>query len=161
VVPVSAALIRGMAVSRPESKPLVTCGIAVGTIARSVVESANADTRFGQYNGGPTMPAQIRIYTINRGEMDAFLKHFESETIPLHERVGWPIVATWVNRSQNEFIWIRTHADAEDLDAKTKALQEQREAMGIQLGGNVAKMEIREVEPAFVVVPSVLVDPED
>ena len=107
------------------------------------------------------MPAQIRIYTINRGEMDTFLKHFEAETIPLHESVGWPIVATWVNRPQNEFIWIRTHVDAQDLDAKAKALQKQREAMGIQLGENVAKMEVREVEAAFVAVPSVLVEPEE
>jgi hypothetical protein len=91
--------------------------------------------------------------------MDTFLKHFETETIPLHESVGWPIVATWVSRAQNEFIWIRTHVDAEDLEAKTKALQQQRQEMGIQLGGNVAKMEVREVEPAFVVVPSVLLDP--
>jgi hypothetical protein len=108
--------------------------------------------------GRTSMPAQVRIYTINRGEMDAFLKHFADEVIPLHERVDWPIVASWVNRPQNEFIWIRTHIDAEDLEAKTKAFQEQRAAMGIQLGSNVAKMEIREVEPAFVAIPSVLVE---
>ena len=107
------------------------------------------------------MPAQVRIYTINRGQMDAFLKHFESEVIPLHERVSWPIVASWVNRAQNEFIWIRTHADEQDLEAKTKAFQEQRAEMGIQLGEHVAKMEIREVDPAFIAVPSVLVEPDD
>jgi hypothetical protein len=104
------------------------------------------------------MPAQVRIYTINRGEMEAFLKHFEANVIPLHERVGWPIVASWVNTEQNEFIWIRTHVDAQDLEAKTKAFQEQRAALGIELGQRVAKMEIREVVPAFVAVPSVLLE---
>ena len=107
------------------------------------------------------MAAQVRIYTINRGEMDAFLKHFEAEVIPLHERVDWPILASWVNRSQNEFIWIRAHVDAADLEAKAKALQEQRAELGIQLGQHVAKMEVREVEPAFVMVPSGLLEPED
>ena len=92
------------------------------------------------------MQAQIRIYTINRGQLDDFLKHFQEEVMPLHEKVGWPIVASWVNRPQNEFIWIRTYKDAADLEAKTKAFQAKRAELNIQLGGHVAKMEIREVE---------------
>ncbi len=92
------------------------------------------------------MLAQIRIYTINRGEMDTFLKHFEDDVIPLHETAHWPVVSSWVNRPQNEFIWIRTHTDAADLEAKTKAFQDARAAANIQLGGSVAKMEVREVE---------------
>src|SRR5215831_6504907 len=98
---------------------------------------------------GETMLAQVRIYTINRGEMDAFLKHFQEQTMPLHERVGIPIVGTWVNRPQNEFVWVRTFANEQDRDAKLKAFQEGARAAGIQLGGNVAKMEVRETEPAF------------
>ena len=107
------------------------------------------------------MPAQLRIYTINRGEMDTFLKHFQDEVIPLHERVDWPILGSWVNRGQNEFIWLRGHEDAQDLEAKAKALRERREELGIQLGLHVAKMEVREVEPAFLMVPTDLVRPED
>ena len=95
------------------------------------------------------MIAQIRIYTINRGQMDDFLKHFHDETLPLHEKVGMPVVATWVNRPQNEFIWVRTFADEADRDAKQKAFQEAARAAGVVLGGSVAKMEIRETEPAF------------
>ena len=95
------------------------------------------------------MIAQIRIYTINRNEMDAFLKHFKEETMPLHEQVGLPIVATFVNRPQNEFIWVRTFEDEADRDAKVKAFQEAARAKGVQLGGNVAKMEVRDAEPAF------------
>lgn len=96
------------------------------------------------------MLAQVRIYTINRGQMDAFLEHFQKDTMPLHERVGIQIVGTWVNRPQNEFIWVRTFADEQDRDAKTKAFQEAARASGVVLGGNVAKMEVRETEPAFV-----------
>ena len=64
------------------------------------------------------MLSQIRIYTINKGEMDAFLKHFKDEVMVVHERIGVPIVGTWFNRPQNEFIWIRTYADKADLEAK-------------------------------------------
>ena len=94
------------------------------------------------------MQAQIRIYTINRGEMDDFLKHMKEETMPVHEAIGWPVVSVWVNRPQNEVIWVRTHTDAADLEAKTKAFREETTKRGIQLGGNVAKMEVREVESA-------------
>lgn len=95
------------------------------------------------------MIAQIRMYTINRGEMDAFLAHFQKEVLPLHEKVGMPVVSTYVNRPQNEFIWVRTFTDDADRDAKQKAFQDARAAAGVQLGLNVAKMEIREAEPAF------------
>ncbi|HUK41434.1 MAG TPA: NIPSNAP family protein [Candidatus Acidoferrales bacterium] len=95
------------------------------------------------------MLAQIRIYTINKGEMDAFLKHFKEEIMPVHERIGVPIVAAWVNRPQNEFIWIRTYTDKADLEAKGKAFQAEIAKSGIKLGANVAKMEVREAEKAF------------
>ena len=54
-----------------------------------------------------------------------------------------------MNKPQNEFIWVRTYSDADDLAAKTKAFQEKRAELNITLGGNVAKMEIREVESAY------------
>ena len=95
------------------------------------------------------MLSQIRIYTINKGEMDNFLKHFKEEITPLHERIGVPIVGTWVNRPQNEFIWVRNYKDKADLEAKGKAFQAEVAKSGIKLGSNVAKMEVREVESAF------------
>ena len=44
------------------------------------------------------MISQIRIYTINKGEMDNFLKHFKDDIMVLHQKIGVPIVGTWVNR---------------------------------------------------------------
>src|ERR687884_695001 len=96
------------------------------------------------------MIAQVRIYTINKNELDAFVSHFRNETMPLHEQVGIPIVGTWINRPQNEFIWVRTVADVQERDTKLAAFREAAQKAGITLGANVAKMEVREVEPAFV-----------
>jgi len=95
------------------------------------------------------MISQIRIYTINKGEMDNFLSHFKKDIIPLHERIGVPIVGTWVNRPQNEFIWVRTYKDKADLEAKNQAFQAEVAKAGVKLGSNVAKMEVREAESAF------------
>jgi hypothetical protein len=56
---------------------------------------------------------------------------------------------TWVNRPQNEFIWIRSYKDKGDLEAKNKAFQAEVAGAGIKLGSDVAKMEVREVESVF------------
>ncbi len=95
------------------------------------------------------MLSQIRIYTINKGQMDAFLKHFKDEIVGVHEKIGVPIIGTFVNRPQNEFIWIRTYKDEAEREAKGKAFQAEIKAAGIKLGDNVAKMEVRDVETAF------------
>ena len=96
------------------------------------------------------MLAQIRLYTINKNEMDAFLQNFQEKIIPWHKSCGVNIASTFVHRAQNEFIWVRTYDDEADREAKQKALNESplRAAMGNSLGQNVAKMEIRDVEIA-------------
>ena len=60
--------------------------------------------------------------------------------------VGIDVVPTWVNRPQNEVIWVRTFADEQDRETKIKAFQEAARAEGIQLGGHVAKRARREVD---------------
>jgi len=95
------------------------------------------------------MISQIRIYTINKGEMDNFLKHFKDEIMVLHQKIGVPIVGTWVNRPQNEFIWVRNYKDKAELEAKAIEVQAAVAAAGVKLGANVAKMEVREAESAF------------
>jgi hypothetical protein len=95
------------------------------------------------------MISQIRIYTINKGEMDNFLKHFKEDIVGLHQKIGVPIEGTWINRPQNEFIWVRSYKDKSEMEAKNKEFQAAVAASGIKLGGNVAKMEVREVESAF------------
>ncbi len=96
------------------------------------------------------MIAELRIYTVNKGSMDAFLEHFEKFSTPLHAAVGINIESTWVNRERSEFIWIRTFEDEEDRTAKVKAFMDERAAKGIVLGDNVAKMESRDISPALL-----------
>ncbi len=99
------------------------------------------------------MQAQIRTYTTNKGALDEYIEHFTRDLLPIHQQIGWPVIATFVNRPQNEFIWIRTFEDEADRDAKAKAFQEAVRAAGLTLGGNVAKMEIKEVELSSAVLP--------
>ena len=54
-----------------------------------------------------------------RDEMDN-LKHFKDE-IMVAPKIGMPLFGTWVNRPQNEFIWVRTYKDETGLEAKNKS----------------------------------------
>ena len=102
------------------------------------------------------MLAQIRTYTINKGEIDNFLKEFQAVAIPMHEKGGIPIIACWADRAQNEFIWVRRFEDQADREQKLKAFRESPEMADIHssVAVKIAKMEVRDVEGAFAPSPA-------
>lgn len=96
------------------------------------------------------MPAQLRIYTINRGMMDSWLDVFNQHIRPLHDRLGIPVVSSYVNADRTEFIWIRqfnTLAEIPDKEAEFFASPE-RIALGDIPPRHIAKMEVRVMEEA-------------
>ena len=64
---------------------------------------------------------QLRTYTVNRGMMDQWVKLFSESIVPIQENLGMKIDAMWVNEDKNQFIWIRSFADAEDVKAADAA----------------------------------------
>ncbi len=52
------------------------------------------------------MISQLRIYTINRGKLDAFVEGWKKFVYPLHYHFGFTIPQAWVIRERNEFVWI-------------------------------------------------------
>ena len=64
------------------------------------------------------MVSQLRIYTINRGMMESWIKLFHEHLKPNHEKYGIPIEATWVNVDGTEFIWMRSFDSVELIEAK-------------------------------------------
>lgn len=95
------------------------------------------------------MLTQVRIYTVNKGQMDDWLKVWTEQIAPLHARLGIVIEGAWVNRPQNEFVWVRSFNDETDMQDKMKRFREspERQAIGDKLTINLAKMEVRETEP--------------
>ena len=53
---------------------------------------------------------------------------------------------TWVNRPQNELIWARSYKDKAEIEPRPKSF---KPPPGIKLGGNVAKIEVREAGSVF------------
>ena len=94
------------------------------------------------------MVSQLRIYTINRGMMDSWLKLFEEHIRPLHEKLGIPVERSWVNADRTEFLWVRTFNSVEEIPEKEAAYfaSPERTALGDIPTSHIAKMEVRVIE---------------
>ena len=94
------------------------------------------------------MVSQLRIYTINRGMMDSWLKLFQEHLKPNHEKYGIRINASWVNADRTEFIWVRSFDSVGDIQAKEAEYYSspERIALGDQPQTHIAKTEVRIVE---------------
>ncbi len=58
--------------------------------------------------------AHLRIYTINKGMMDAWLELFERELISKMAAAGIKVESYWTNMERTQFIWIRSYGDQQD-----------------------------------------------
>ncbi|MCH8281648.1 MAG: NIPSNAP family protein [Chloroflexi bacterium] len=94
------------------------------------------------------MVSQLRIYTINRGMMDSWLKLFEEHIRPLHQKLGIPVERSWVNADRTEFLWVRTFNSVEEIPEKEAAYfaSPERTALGDIPTSHIAKMEVRVIE---------------
>ncbi len=94
------------------------------------------------------MVSQLRIYTINRGMMDSWLKLFHEHLKPNHEKYGIPIEASWVNADRTEFIWVRSFDSVEAIPVKEAEYyaSPERKALGDQPQVHIARTEVRVVE---------------
>ena len=94
------------------------------------------------------MVSQLRIYTINRGMMDSWLKLFEEHIRPLHEKLGIPVERSWVNADRTEFLWVRTFNSVEEIPEKEAAYfaSPERTALGDIPTSHIAKIEVRVIE---------------
>ena len=94
------------------------------------------------------MVTQVRIYTVNRGMLDSWVKHFNENILPTSARYGVREVGAWVNRPQNEFIWVRTF---EDQDALKRYEDSPERAAYLPVNRqHLAKTEVRDVEDALL-----------
>ena len=67
------------------------------------------------------MVSQLRIFTINRGKMDDFVKAWTAGVYPLRRKHGFNIEAAWVIRERNEFIWILSCDGPEEFESRDAA----------------------------------------
>src|SRR5436305_1714908 len=65
---------------------------------------------------------ELRIYQINEGKMDAWLKLFQSTVVPTHEAEGIKVLAGWRDDEKNQFVWMRDLVSDERVDRLVQKL---------------------------------------
>jgi len=95
------------------------------------------------------MISQLRIYTVNKGQMDSWLTVFKEELIPLLKKHGIDIEGTWVDAARERFVWIRAFENQADLEAKEAAFYGSAEwkAKADRVRGYLARREVTLIEP--------------
>ena len=61
------------------------------------------------------MLSELRIVTINKGQMEPWLELFRNRMAPLARRLDVRITGAWVDLERERFIQIRSFADAADM----------------------------------------------
>lgn len=67
------------------------------------------------------MTTQLRIYTINRGQLQQFTQEWKEKVLPLRVEHGFQIEAAWIVESTNQFVWVISYQGSEDWQAKEEA----------------------------------------
>ena len=70
------------------------------------------------------MVGQLRIYTINKGMAESWLKLFHEVIAPKTLEFGMGIQSAWMDEEKERFIWIRTYESLEDIKVKEDAFTE-------------------------------------
>lgn len=89
------------------------------------------------------MKTQLRIYTINKGQLEQFALEWSQKLKPLREKIGFRVLGAWTVADTNQFIWIMALDDAQNwerLDVAYFASQE-RKTMQPDPGRLIARME--------------------
>ncbi len=97
------------------------------------------------------MTSQLRMYTINRGMMDGWVKLFTQTLVPMQEKHGINIEGMWVSEDSTQFIWIRSFTDSEDVKAKETAFYGSQEwnALMDHARSHIARTVVQSMEPAL------------
>jgi hypothetical protein len=76
--------------------------------------------------------------------LDSWIQLFNDKIVPTSAQFGVRVVGAWVNRQQNEFIWVRTFESDDTL--KVYETSAERATYTPETGKHIAKIEVRTVE---------------
>ena len=74
---------------------------------------------------------ELRTYTINQGMMESWIQNFNEKLVRLMGKFNIKVEGAWVNQDRNQFIWIRSFADTDDVKAKEAEILASQEWIAI------------------------------
>jgi hypothetical protein len=96
-------------------------GLCTATILAATLQEGFAATRAPAWTTEVANVAQLRVFTINRGQMDRFLDAWMRGVPPLRLKHGFRIDGAWVVPERNEFLWVLSYDGPEGFAAKDSA----------------------------------------
>ncbi len=67
------------------------------------------------------MTLQLRIYTINKGELEQFASEWKDQVRPLREKIGFRVFGAWISESTNQFIWLMGYDGSDPWEVRDSA----------------------------------------
>jgi hypothetical protein len=90
------------------------------------------------------MYAELRVYTVNRGKFDEYVRWFNDKLTPVAKDAGHTILGPWANEDKTELIWIRVYDSADDAKTKNERFMSSPawKAIAPEAGQFVAKADV-------------------
>ena len=67
------------------------------------------------------MAAQLRLYTINRGQLAQFAEEWREMIRPLRLELGFQIGGAWLVEETNQFVWLLSYSGPESWETQDAA----------------------------------------
>jgi hypothetical protein len=89
------------------------------------------------------MTTQLRIYTIHRGSLRAWVSEWREKIKPLRQRLGFTVLGAWTHEETSRFFWILQYSGRQSWDALETAFHgsEERRSMQPNPARHIAKAE--------------------
>ncbi len=89
------------------------------------------------------MATQLRIYTLNRGALDQFVREWRDTIAPLRLLMGFRIPGAWAVKETNQFVWLLAYEGPELWEARDRAYfdSDERRAMDPDPARLIARIE--------------------
>lgn len=77
------------------------------------------------------MTKQVRIYTINRGQLQQFAREWREKILPLRQELGFAVSGAWRLEEASQFVWVLSYEGADSWEVRDAAYyaSPQRRAM--------------------------------
>lgn len=78
------------------------------------------------------MTTQLRIYTIHRGSLRAWVSEWREKIKPLRQRLGFTVLGAWTHEETSRFFWILQYSGRQSWDALETAFHDSEERRSMQ-----------------------------
>jgi hypothetical protein len=96
-------------------------GLCTAAVLAATRQEGVAAARAPSWSTAGASASQLRVFTINRGQMDRFVDAWVQGVPRLRLKHGFRIDGAWIVPERNEFLWVLSYDGPEGFAAKDSA----------------------------------------